>query len=534
MIETESKASVLVVEDENIIAKDIVNTLRSLGYVVAGLTDSGEEAIKKTEETRPDLVMMDIVLKGKMDGIEAADYIKTRFRIPVIFLTAYDDETTIRRAKVTAPFGYILKPFLGSELFSGIEITLYRHRLEEETRKSEEKFRYIFNTFPIGIEIYDTKGQLLEANRACLEIFGIKDISGLMGFNLFKDPNLPGFVREKLAGGESVRYEVHFDLNKVKKSKLCETSKSGIIYLEILITPMSSDITGDMFNYLVQVIDITDRKLAEEELKESRNQMRKLSIHREKEREEELKKSRDQIRKLSNNHEKEREEELKKSQDKMRDLSIRHEKEREEERIDIARGIHDELGQLLTALKMDLTWLGKKLSPEQKSLLEKIKSMTKLVDTSIHAVHQISTKLRSGILDDLGLCSVMEWQIGEFQKYSRIECEVVFEPEEITVDQELSAILFRTLQEALTNVARHSGATKVKVGLKEKTGEIELEVKDNGKGITWEQVIDPESLGLLGIRERVGRRGGVLNIDGDANRGTTLSVNIPLHCEDER
>ncbi|MUG93407.1 response regulator [Scytonema sp. UIC 10036] len=126
-----ANAKILIVEDERIVAKDIAKRLQNLGYVVVAAVSSGEEAIEKAAETRPDLVLMDIRLKGKIDGIKASEHIRTEFNIPVIFLTAYADEKTLQRAKVTEPFGYIIKPFDERELYAAIEVALRRRMAEE-------------------------------------------------------------------------------------------------------------------------------------------------------------------------------------------------------------------------------------------------------------------------------------------------------------------------------------------------------------------------------------------------------------------
>ncbi len=147
-----AQAKLLIVEDERIVAKDIAKRLTTLGYVVLAAVSSGEEAIKKAAENRPDLVLMDIKLKGKIDGIEAAEKIRANFDIPVIYLTAYADEKTLRRAKITDPFGYIVKPFDERELYAAIEIALRRRMAEEavcvaltkEKELSELKSRFWF------------------------------------------------------------------------------------------------------------------------------------------------------------------------------------------------------------------------------------------------------------------------------------------------------------------------------------------------------------------------------------------------------
>jgi CheY-like chemotaxis protein len=130
-----ANAQVLVVEDASIIAKDIQDMLRRLGYAVPAVVSSGEKAIQKAAETHPDLVLMDIMLKGDMDGVEAAQQIHDRFHIPVVYLTVYADEDTLQRAKIAEPFGYILKPFEERELHAAIEMALYRHKAEEERER---------------------------------------------------------------------------------------------------------------------------------------------------------------------------------------------------------------------------------------------------------------------------------------------------------------------------------------------------------------------------------------------------------------
>ena len=134
---TRAKTRIMIVEDEGIVVLDIRSNLQELGYEVAGVASSGEEAIEKVAEERPDLVLMDIRLQGRLDGIDAAGQIRARFDIPVVYLTAHADEATLQRAKLTEPFGYLLKPFEERELQTTIELALYRHKMERKLRESE-------------------------------------------------------------------------------------------------------------------------------------------------------------------------------------------------------------------------------------------------------------------------------------------------------------------------------------------------------------------------------------------------------------
>jgi PAS domain S-box-containing protein len=210
-------------------------------------------------------------------------------------------------------------------------------------------------------------------------------------------------------------------------------------------------------------------------------------------------------------------------------LLTQHEQtRREEDRARMAREIHDELGQAMTGLKMDLAWLQKHTSPKQKNLLQKLRDMSDLVDTTIQDVRRIATELRPGMLDDLGLVAAMEWQVQEFQKRSGIRSRFTSSVEEVALGAEETTALFRILQEALTNVARHASATRVEVSLDEEQGYVRLRVQDNGRGISQSEASGTKSFGLLGIRERVLLRSGDFSIQGTPDQGTTVVVKLPL------
>lgn len=226
---------------------------------------------------------------------------------------------------------------------------------------------------------------------------------------------------------------------------------------------------------------------------------------------------------------KQAEEHLKTSREQLRNLSRHLESVREEERKHVAREIHDELGQTLTVLKIDLSWLSKRFTKEQESLLEKTKSMYELVDMAIQTVKRISAELRPGILDDLGITDALEWQASEFEKMAEIKCEFSSNSKDIVLDSDRSTAIFRIFQEALTNVMRHASATKVRASLKEETGEIVMRIRDNGRGIKKKKIVGPEAFGIIGMRERVHFWGGEVTISSAPGKGTTVVVRIPLN-----
>jgi two-component system sensor histidine kinase UhpB len=222
------------------------------------------------------------------------------------------------------------------------------------------------------------------------------------------------------------------------------------------------------------------------------------------------------------------EDELRRLTEQLRELSARLQSVREEERTRIARVIHDELGQTLTGLKMDVAWLQRHLDQPQPALLEKTRAMSDLIDTTIQTVRRISTELRPGILDDLGLVATIEWQLQEFQTRTRIESKLSSAPEETTLDADGSTTVFRILQEILTNIARHAQATQVEATLEETTVFLTLQVQDNGRGITEGEIHSPKSIGLLGMQERARLRAGVVQFQGTPGKGTIVTVRLPL------
>ncbi|MCX6151324.1 MAG: histidine kinase [Ignavibacteriales bacterium] len=222
------------------------------------------------------------------------------------------------------------------------------------------------------------------------------------------------------------------------------------------------------------------------------------------------------------------EEKLKSTTEQLRNLSSHLQSIREEERTNIAREIHDELGQVLTVLKIQITLLSKKLREDQQDLKLRLESAAKLLDDSVESVQRITSKLRPGILDELGLIPAIEWQAQEFHTRTGINFEWLLPKEEILLEQEKATAIFRIFQEALTNVARHANATRVRIYLEELKNNFILEITDNGKGITMNQINDPKSLGILGMKERALLLGGEVIIKSTMERGTTVKVEIPI------
>ncbi len=221
------------------------------------------------------------------------------------------------------------------------------------------------------------------------------------------------------------------------------------------------------------------------------------------------------------------EKELKRSQDEIRSLAIYLQNAREEERAKIARELHDDLGQLLTLLKMDLQSLVNDNNQNILDLKSKIKSSINVVDEAINITRKLISELRLAILDHLGLVAAIEHQIEEFRKKTGIEVIENLD-EDLNLNKEISISLFRIFQELLTNVSKHSSANKVEVDLKKDGNNLLMKVKDNGKGFDVDELRKRNSFGLIGIRERVKIMGGIFEILSEQGSGTIVTIKIPF------
>jgi signal transduction histidine kinase len=220
------------------------------------------------------------------------------------------------------------------------------------------------------------------------------------------------------------------------------------------------------------------------------------------------------------------EDKLRSSHEQLRALTNHLHSVREEERTRIARQVHDELGQALTGLKLDLSWLNSKLRGAR-GLQRKIKAMSAHIDDTINTVRRIATDLRPGVLDSLGLVAAIEWQAGDFQQRTGIACAVSIDVTETMLDPDFTTVCFRIFQETLTNIIRHAKATQVEVRLAHAEGFLVLTVRDNGRGIS-ERDINDRSIGLIGMKERAAQVRGEVFFFGLPTHGTTVTLRVPL------
>ena len=223
-----------------------------------------------------------------------------------------------------------------------------------------------------------------------------------------------------------------------------------------------------------------------------------------------------------------RDEELRRSREELREFAAAASTVREQEKSRIARELHDELGQALTALGMDLQWMKERMPAGQGPMASKLEAMRQTLDSTVAATRRISADLRPLMLDDLGLVPATEWLVRNFTQRHGIHCELSVDPPELELRDPHATAVFRILQESLTNVARHSHASLVQVSLDASDGEIVLRVRDNGRGFDPAGPRKPASFGLVGLRERAFLLDGAISIDAAPGRGTVVEVRIPL------
>jgi len=224
---------------------------------------------------------------------------------------------------------------------------------------------------------------------------------------------------------------------------------------------------------------------------------------------------------------------LEQSREQLRNLAAYQQEVREQEKIRIAREFHDQLGQSLTIMSMDLTWIKKHLSNRSSKIDEKISGMFNVIEDALERLHTVTAELRPVILDDFGLAAAIEWQVEEYSKRIGIECRMEptgFEPD---LPKGQATAIFRIFQEILTNIMRHAQAKEVVVKMEAGNGDLILQVRDDGRGITESEVNDPKAFGLLGIRERLFPFGGRVTFDGRPGLGTLVTVRLPISPKGE-
>jgi len=361
-----------------------------------------------------------------------------------------------------------------------IDITLQKE-IEDKLRQSNDRLTALINASPVGIVILDADGLCQLWNPGAQHIFGWREdeVLGRPLPTVAPDQsNEHRYLRERV-----MKDEAFTDLEVVRYKK-----DGTPVFISLSTAPLR-DSSGTICGVLGLMADMTQRKQVGLELSHSRDQLRALAK--------------------------------------------RLESVREEESSRIAREIHDELGQAMTSLKLDLSWVARRLSiPEtadtRRQLLERIHGTMQQLEVTIQTVRAIATTLRPSVLDELGLAAALDWQTRDFEKRTGIRCEWSMPLVPIPIGPDQATAIFRIYQEILTNVVRHAQASNIRIHLDICAGWLVFEVCDNGRGIPDSSLVNQNSLGLLGMRERAAQWGGDVSILGAEGKGTTVKVRLPL------
>jgi PAS domain S-box-containing protein len=489
-IENVGPITILIVEDEKIVAMDIAGSLKAVGYEVLGIVASGQEAIDLVDKTPPDLILMDIRIKGDIDGIQTAEIIQSQNDIPIVYLTAYADDHTLARAKITVPYGYIIKPFDKKTAHTVIEMALYKNRMEKKIRENE---RWLYKTLQCSGDAMiaiDAHGKIKLMNKIAESETGWKsdEASGRNISEILKlskedsKAKIDDPVTHLFSNGEEQEF--------TRTALLIDRNLN-----EKLITGTASLIKDDKNNTTGVVVvfqDITKQRNIE---KERERLFKKVSL----------------------------------AQERLKVVSKRLLEVQESERRHIARELHDEIGQILTAIKINIQTAFKLAGAEK--IESHLNEGVELIEEALFQVRKLSVDLRPSMLDDLGLIPALRWYVDRQSVRAGITAKVTVDESITRFPTEIEITCFRVSQEALTNIIKHSQATHVDIMLYYEAGDLHLKITDDGIGFNFfsavQRSLKGESMGILGMQERVELIGGKIKILSKPGSGTTVHTIFP-------
>lgn len=468
------KADILIVEDSYIVAFHLQSTLEREGYRVVGTETSGEGALAMLEKSHPDVVLMDIMLTGEMDGIETARVARSRFNVPVIYITALTDKETIQRAKITEPFGYLTKPFEDRELFTVIEMALYKHEIDSKLRQSEEKYHSTVMSISDGVIIIDEQFRVVFMNPSA---------EAATGWPLPEGQGRDVFTIFSLKDRETEEFPVNpfrnfLGLGKVNSlpENLALVSRRGREHPvgEGSMSPVFND-RGKFIGMVIIFKDLSEKVLHEKVVKDFEQKHLAALLEGQ-----------------------------------------------EQERSRIAKDLHDGLGQMLNAIKINISLLGKND--------DRTGTLSELVEEAIRESVRISENLLPAKLKDFELATCLNSLCNTISKSS--QTPVVFEclSSGSELEQAQKINFYRIAQEGINNAIKHAHANIINVLLNEENETVQLVIEDDGKGFGKNSGVDPTPHhGLTNMRERAEIMGGKLTIETDADRGTLVIVEAPIN-----
>ena len=415
--------------------------------------------------------------------------------------------------RIARPLILTLCVLIGLSVFflyrkASVEIRM-RQSAEKALRESEARYRSLYHHTPAMLHSIDINGRIVSVSDYWSEVMGYRreDVIGhrLTAF----------FSEESRRYAEEEVFPEFFKTGFIKDIPYQFQKKDGQTIDVLLSAIADRDEQGRIIRTLAVSIDVTERKRAEEALKLAKEELSRYSKDLERQ-------VQNRTREIHSNITA-----LKKAQDQLRRLSAGIMASQEKERSAIARELHDELGQVLTALRMDSVWMQERLKESDSRASERALTMCQLIDKNIEDVRGMAFRLRPGVLDDLGLVDALDWYTTDFERRTEITC--VFEYDNVPhLSENMATAAYRITQEAITNVARHAFANRVDVVLKSRNSTLTLAIADDGRGFNPLELSDSEGLGVAGMRERASLVGGTLEVYSEPNQGCRVLFEVPI------
>jgi PAS domain S-box-containing protein len=628
-----NKADILIVEDEAIVAADLTAKLKRLGYEIAGIAAGGEKAVTLADDLKPQLILMDIRLEGPMDGIEAAELIRGRRDVPVIYLTAHSDAATLARAKLTGPFGYILKPFEERELAAQIELALYKHQADREIREQREWLHVTLSSIGDAVIATDAEGRITFINPVAESLTGwnSREASGQPVASVFQIVNeqteepLEEIVTRVLREGRAVGLVNHTALvTRADRTVPIEDSAAPIM-----------DAEGQVIGAVLVFHDVTQKRRAVEALRESEGRLSAVleqlpvgvgvlgrngqiiqsnsalrevipqstlpssdpermerwhsvdnqggplpphqwpgaralrgetvrpgiefryteddgrkrwliassapfrskddeiigaitvveDITERKRMEEGLRNARDELEVRVQ----ERTAELEKRAKQLAGLSLELTLAEQRERNRVAKLLHDHLQQLLVGAKINQELLMNEIGTASKSTAERVLD---LITQSIQEMRSLNAQLAPPVLDSGDLSASLGWLVRWMHENQDFDVNVKTEAPIVLERKDLAVLVFQSIRELLFNVIKHAGVKTADVTMGYQDGNLQVVISDRGKGFhaerVWGRAESDQKFGLITIRERLLHLSGRFEIESAPDRGTAISLILPL------
>ena len=454
----------------------LIHSLLSGTYRVK-IANSGRRGLQIAQSNpAPDLILLDIMMPD-MDGYEVCIQLKENPKtrdIPVIFLTAKSEIENEERGFALGAVDYVTKPIGPSVLLARVKTQIAAHA---QRRSLEGMFKDVIEYAPVIFLIADEDLHIVQTNAQAELHFGYPRHE-LIGMHLQtllpqSQPFMQAQTKQLITQPGEAKIDANPELSCIRKDGTSFPGSSTFSRLETLHGLL----------HTVVLVNVTDKK--------------------------------ETLNKLSE------------SQDSLRGLAAINETARENERKSIAREVHDELGQVMTALRMGLSLMPMQLGAHIEGLQERVDAMKVLVDRAIKGVRNIATVLRPEALN-LGLIPAIEWLRDEFLRHNAVRCSLECKGSSDPIDETRAMLIYRIVQESLTNISRYAKAGEVKIRVSFKPDEIDVSISDDGRGFDPGEVMIKKTFGLLGMRERALTLGGDLMILSRPGRGTTIAVKVPL------